>query len=82
MLKTDVFNTLMHYKKKGKFCQMSWIRTQRAAVASRHATNLATHFPISLQNTPSLQALSGRQVACQCDLHAILSISTQNLKWA
>jgi hypothetical protein len=27
------------------FLKEFWIRTQRAAVASRHATNLATHLP-------------------------------------
>ncbi len=28
------------------FLRDGWIRTQRAAVASRHATNLATHLPM------------------------------------
>jgi hypothetical protein len=27
------------------FLRDVWIRTQRAAIASRRATNLATHFP-------------------------------------
>ncbi len=44
-LKLTFFNALII---KSKCCQMSWIQTQRAAVASRYATNLATHFPISL----------------------------------
>jgi hypothetical protein len=31
-----------------------WIRTQRVAVASRRATNLATHLPISDTHLPNL----------------------------
>ena len=34
------------------FVRDVWIRTQRAAVASRRATNLATHLPNLTTNLP------------------------------
>ncbi len=34
------------------FLRDVWIRAQRAAVASRRATNLATHFPILATHLP------------------------------